>query len=163
MSVLSEAATRTMSVDDAFERLASVDLAMVRSKLADPAEGQGWNAADLDLYEREYRRFLALNLMYPGASIVPCHAVDMVWHAHILDTAAYRVDCEAAFGQFFDHFPYFGLRGEKDAADLATAYDQTLDLYVANFGDLPDGVWTVEHTMKCKRTACKPQKCRGAQ
>jgi hypothetical protein len=49
--------------------------------------------------EREYRRFLVLNMLYPFESIVPCREVDKFWHAHILDTAAYRVDCERVFGR----------------------------------------------------------------
>jgi hypothetical protein len=106
-------------------------------------------------------RFLALNLMYPDQAIVPCGAVDAFWHAHILDTAAYRDDCDRLFGQFFDHFPYFGLRDAQDAADLTTAYDETLALYRRHFGDLPPGVWQHDDAMKCQRKGCKPMKCRG--
>jgi hypothetical protein len=32
--------------------------------------------------------------------------VDEMWHRHILDTAAYRADCDSLFGRFLDHFPY---------------------------------------------------------
>jgi hypothetical protein len=100
-----------------------------------------------------------LNMLYPYESIVPCREVDKFWHAHILDTAAYRVDCERVFGQFFDHFPYFGMRGEEDAHALADAYDQTLALYRQHFGEPPVGVWAPEDAMKCKRTNCKKQNC----
>src|SRR4051812_49630238 len=114
MTVLDAEHTRAMTPEEAFHRLERLDLRMVRMKLADPKEGQGWTPEQLELFEQEYRRFLALNLMYPLASIVPCHDVDMFWHAHILDTAAYRVDCDTVFGEFLDHYPYFGLRGEED-------------------------------------------------
>jgi hypothetical protein len=149
-----------LATEEALDRVSTVGLSMVRMKLSS-SEGPGWSDAELDLYEREYRRFLALNLMYPEAPIVPCGAVDAVWHAHILDTAAYRRDCDAVFGQFFDHFPYFGLRGEQDAADLITAYDQTLNRYRHHFGELPPGVWQHDHAGKCQRKGCKPMKCRG--
>jgi hypothetical protein len=102
---------------------------MVRMKLADPVEGKGWVESELDLAEREYRRFLALHLMYPGSDVVPCHLVDEVWHAHILDTQAYALDCQALFGSFLHHFPYFGLRGADDAANLMAAYDDTVTRY----------------------------------
>ena len=51
-----------------------------------------------------------------GARGVPCKLVDELWHAHILDTRAYRDDCYRIFGFFYDHYPYFGLRDAADAA-----------------------------------------------
>src|SRR3954451_24839884 len=99
-----------------------LDLANVRMKLADPDEGQGLGEAELDLMEGEYRKFLALHLLYPEADVVPCKIVDEMWHRHILDTAAYRTDCDVIFGQFIDHFPYFGMRGDQDAQNLEDAY-----------------------------------------
>jgi hypothetical protein len=60
--------------------------------------------------EEEYRKFLALHLSYPDVDIVPCKIVDEIWHQHILDTAAYRDDCDALFGRFLDHFPYVAAR-----------------------------------------------------
>lgn len=138
-----------------------LDLSNVRTKLADPEEGKGYDREGLDLAESEYRKFLALHLMYPDEDIVPCKIVDDIWHQHILDTAAYRVDCDAIFGRFLDHFPYFGMRDEQDAQDLEDAYEETLARYEAAFGLTPDGVWRIpEAASNCKRTACKPQKCR---
>jgi hypothetical protein len=148
-----------LAITEAMKRLEALDLTMVRMKLADPAEGKGWTAEELNLAEREYRRFLALNLAHPGESIVPCEIVDVVWHGHILDTAAYAEDCERIFGFFLHHFPYFGLRGPDDAAQLLDAYDTTVELYTAAFGEPPAGVWRPEAAMKCKRTNCKRQKC----
>jgi hypothetical protein len=147
-----------MSAEDALERLECIDLGMVRRKLADPEEGQGWSAEHLDLAEREYRRFLALHLMYPETAVVPCGFVDEVWHAHILDTQAYGPDCQAAFGFFLHHFPYFGMRDEQDATDLRTAYDETLERYERAFGEPASVAWT-GMAAKC-RTKCKPMKCK---
>ena len=66
----------------------------IRMKLADPEEGKGYGPEYLDLLEQEYRRFLAMHLAHPEADIVPCKIVDEMWHAHILDTIAYRDDCD---------------------------------------------------------------------
>jgi hypothetical protein len=138
-----------------------LDFASIRMKLADRDEGAGLDEATVDLMEQEYRRFLALHLMYPEAAIVPCKVVDEMWHRHILDTAAYRGDCDAIFGRFLDHFPYFGMRGEQDARDLEAAYVSTLDRYRAAFGEPPADTWiAADAAASCKRTACKPQKCR---
>ena len=139
---------------------AVLDLSGIRMKLADPEEGRGYSETDLDLREGEYRKFLALHLANPGMDIVPCKLVDEFWHQHILDTRAYHDDCHAIFGEYLHHFPYFGMRGEEDARALQDAYVDTLDRYRAAFGEPPDETWISADASKCKRTACKPQKCR---
>ena len=136
-----------------------LDLSMVRFKLANPEEGEAWTSEQLDLAEGEYRKFLALCMTYPEDAIVPCRLVDQFWHQHILDTCAYREDCQRLFGFFYDHFPYFGLNGPDDAANLESAYAITLNLYELNFGEPPRGAWKGDAKEKC-RTGCKPMKCR---
>jgi hypothetical protein len=136
-----------------------LDLRNIRMKLADSEEGPGLDDAALDLRETEYRKFLALRLAHPDAEIVPCKLVDEMWHRHILDTQAYAVDCEAIFGRFMHHFPYFGMRGPEDAQALLNAYDETLAAYRAAFGEPPAETWISSHSSRC-RTQCKPQKCR---
>lgn len=150
------------STDAAIQRLDDLlDLSNVRMKLADPEEGKGYDSSRLDLLEQEYRRFLALHLAFPEMDVVPCKIVDEIWHQHILDTAAYREDCETIFGFFLDHFPYFGMRGKDDARALNDAYAETLDRYCEAFGEPPLDTWiTVDASSSCKRTACKPQKCK---
>lgn len=145
----------------ALQRLEDLlDLGNVRMKLADTDEGAGLAIDEIDLMEEEYRKFLALQLLHPGADIVPCEIVDEMWHRHILDTAAYREDCDAIFGQFLDHFPYFGMRGEADAKALNDAYAETLERYRAAFGEPPPETWISSDAARCTRKACKPQKCR---
>jgi hypothetical protein len=158
-AVLDRTAT---NVATAMHRLDDLlDLSNVKMKLADSEEGPGLSTDYIELMEAEYRKFLGLQLLYPGADIVPCKLVDEMWHRHILDTAAYREDCDAIFGRFLDHFPYFGMRGEEDAQALHDAYADTLDRYRDAVGEPPADTWiTVDASAKCKRTACKPQKCR---
>jgi hypothetical protein len=153
--------TRPTSANEALERLdEDLDLSGIRSKLADPEEGTGYGMERLDLLEGEYRKFLAMHLTHPDAEIVPCKIVDEMWHQHILDTIAYRADCERIFGQLLDHFPYFGMRGPDDAEALADAYHATLEIYEEHFGTPPDGTWISADAAKCSRTNCKPTKCR---
>jgi len=150
-----------IDAEAAIQRLKDLlDLGNVRMKLADTEEGAGLAIDQIDLMEQEYRKFLALQLLYPGADIVPCEIVDEMWHRHILDTAAYREDCDAIFGQFLDHFPYFGMRGEADAQALNDAYVETLERYLATFGEPPPETWISSDAARCTRKACKPQKCR---
>lgn len=150
-----------MSAWEALSRLDEVlDLSNVRAKLADPEEGRGYDECRLDLMETEYRRFLAMHLAHPDTEVVPCKIVDEMWHQHILDTIAYREDCDAIFGEFLDHFPYFGMRGDADAQALADAYGDTLDMYRQDFGEPADGTWISADAATCKRTNCKPTKCK---
>lgn len=153
---------QSYGIADALRMVESlVDLSNVRMKLADPDEGRGYGPEVLDVMELEYRKFLALQLVHPDADIVPCEIVDEMWHQHILDTAAYRDDCDRLFGRFLDHFPYFGLRGEEDAQALHDAYVDTLSLYRAGFGEPPEDTWVSQGAASsCKRKACKPMKCK---
>jgi hypothetical protein len=131
------------------------DLSDVRMKLADATEGPGLGQAQIDLMEGEYRKFLALNLAHPGATIVPCKVVDEIWHRHILDTAAYRRDCEAIFGRFLDHYPYFGMRDQAEAQELSDAYADTLDLYRDSFGEPPADTWVSNDPARCSKPTCR--------
>jgi hypothetical protein len=156
--------TATIATPTAGEALAQIeqliDLAGVRRKLMDSEEGKGHSANTVNLMAAEYRKFLALHLANPGADIVPCKLVDEIWHQHILDTRAYADDCQALFGEFLHHYPYFGMNGPDDARALNDAYVSTIACYRAAFGEPPANTWISADAASCKRTACKPQKCR---
>jgi hypothetical protein len=156
---MSSAVFTPITSTKALDRVSVLDLSDIRLKLADPVEGNGYSPEHLDLMEQEYRRFLAMHIAYPDAEVVPCHIVDEMWHAHILDTIAYRRDCEAVFGEFLDHYPYFGLRSEEEAQELDSAYADTLTIYESEFGTPPDGTWIAADAARCTRKNCKPQKC----
>jgi hypothetical protein len=111
-----------------------LDLEPIAFKLVYPEDGQGWTPEKAYRLIELYRCFLVLNEIYPNISIVPSKEIDKVWHAHILDTAKYREDCQRVFGRFVDHFPYFGMRGEEDAKNLQTTYQATRALFIEHFG-----------------------------
>lgn len=116
------------------EAVFSLDLDPIKFKLMDATEGYGWTREEADRRELEYKRFLALIAKFPDEAIVPNKEVDKFWHAHILDTMKYAEDCHAVFGYFLHHFPYFGMRDEEDAANLANASERTQALYRQEFG-----------------------------
>lgn len=113
----------------------ALDLAPIKFKLMDSEEGQGWSREYADYMEMEYKRFLTLLVKFPDASIAPSKDVDKFWHGHILDTLKYAEDCNKVFGYFLHHFPYFGMRGCEDAANLAAAAETMSRLYRQEFGD----------------------------
>ena len=135
-----------------------LDLRRLRHKYTESSEaemsGAQWDAAEL-----EYRRFLTLKRFYPAVALVPSKQVDTIWHAHILDTRAYREDCHRVFGRFIDHYPYFGIYGADDYQELTDAFAHTVTLYERHFGTYPsDGPAT--QAMRCKDHACHvPTSC----
>lgn len=134
---------------DALRRVGELDFAMLKRKLV---EEKGWTAEMCDEVEGLYRKFLALNLRYPDRKICPSGPIDEFWHAHILDTRAYAEDCRRLFGQMLHHFPYFGMRGPEDRADLERAFSESMDLFVIHFG--------IDPTAGDSRArSCRPQRC----
>lgn len=113
----------------------ALDLDPIKVKLMDAEEGQGWSREYADCMEVAYKRFLTLLVTHPETTIAPSKGIDKFWHAHILDTMKYAEDCQNVFGYFLHHFPYFGLRGAQDAAQLAQAGQDMERLYRDEFGE----------------------------
>lgn len=115
-------------------KIQSLDFQSIKRKLVDREHGEGWAVAKADLVEQVYRRFLHLVLIHPDSNLVPQKDVDTFWHYHILDTRKYVADCETVFGGYLHHFPYFGMRGERDRRQLERAAAETARLYRLSFG-----------------------------
>ena len=114
-------------------KIATIDMEMIKMKMAQTDE-MAWNPAQLESAELEYKRYLHLCLK-EGKGIVPNQIMDETWHYHILDTRAYSKDTEEVFGFYLHHFPYFGLRGDEDAANLKAAFERTKELYAQHFNE----------------------------
>ncbi len=133
----------------AVERVAQLDFSMLRRKLV---EEDGWTDETCDEAEGLYRKYLALCMRYPNVKLSPSGPVDAFWHAHILDTQQYAADCADLFGEFMHHYPYFGMRGPEDKADLERAFADTIDLYIRHFGVDPAAGDSMARS-------CRPQRC----
>ena len=130
----------TKSVEQIVAAIHALDLDPIKLKLMDPEEGQGWSRAHVERVALAYRRFLTLLVRFPGETIAPSKDVDKFWHGHILDTLKYAEDCRSVFGYFLHHFPYFGMRGEEDAAKLREASERMHAIYEREFGEpMPSG------------------------
>jgi hypothetical protein len=134
-----------------FEEL---DLGPIMVKLIDPEEGEGWSREKVLGLSEEYRRYLYLIGIHPDEVIVPNKAWDEFWHYHILDTIKYAEDCERIFGFFLHHFPYFGMRGEEDRRNLENAFQNTVRLYVEEFGHEPEVDSSSSQCYKCGAPTC---------
>src|SRR5258708_7965918 len=128
------------AVEQVVAAIQALDLDPIKLKVMDAEEGQGWTREYVDRMELAYKRFLTLLVRFPDETIAPTKDVDKFWHGHILDTIKYADDCQNVFGYFLHHFPYFGMRGEEDAANLRTAGKNMHALYEREFGEaLPSG------------------------
>jgi hypothetical protein len=116
-----------------FEAFLRLDLDPVKFKLMHES-GEGWSAERTATVETEYRRFLYLIKAFPQEHTAPSVDVDTFWHNHILDTVKYAADCEQLFGYFLHHFPYVGMRGDKDLAALERMGERMGELYQETFG-----------------------------
>ena len=164
--------------------VAKLDFDLQKRKMV---EVQGWTQEAVDIMENEYRKFLALSAALEFVKsqlvIVPNRTIDLFWHAHIMDTEKYHKDCTSVFGHYFHHFPYFGMQDEADTQQWLHASHSTSDLWREAFGEAlygentnedayeTDKQWaadisasivssTLSGPKRCKRTNCKPQKCK---
>jgi hypothetical protein len=83
--------------------------------------------------------------------------MDAVWHQHILDTRDYHVDSQAVFGEYFHHYPYFGMNGPQDAQNLLNAFAETKALYARTFGEPMDRTGTHNTDLVGKCHTCRGQ------
>ncbi len=114
-----------------------MDLEPIIRKLTDPSYYlDRWNRKDVQTGVKLYRNFLYLKKKYGKRHpIVPSEEIDEIWHAHILDTRKYIKDCQAIFGEYLHHYPYFGIGSKADKQALEAAFNQTQELYFQEFGE----------------------------
>ena len=79
----------------------------------------------------------------------------MFWHTHILDTQKYMLDCENLFGRYIHHFPYFGMRGEKDRNQLKKSFYETEELFLLHFSESPVSVGIADCGALCNEPTPK--------
>lgn len=150
-----------------------IDLAPINKKLQhdDPVF---WTDEVIAEAETNYRRFLALNLLYPETSLSVNKVLDEYWHQHILDTRKYAADCEAVFGYFLHHYPYFGLADEQEWQENLDMFAFTQQVWEATFGtgltrrseltlDKVMGFYQSEPDLIPNRIYAFPQACKCGQ
>jgi hypothetical protein len=143
---------------DIVAAIRALDLDPIKVKLMDAEDGQGWTREYAERMEVAYKRFLTLLVTHPQTTVAPSKEIDKFWHAHILDTMKYADDCQRVFGYFLHHFPYFGLRGADDAAQLAQAGQDMERLYEQEFGESMPTEASAAYCMAAKPAYCMASK-----
>lgn len=144
------------------QAIAALDLRPIKVKLMDAHSGEDWTQEYTEHVEVWYRRFLLLSQKYPTKPIVVNQAIDTFWHYHILDTRKYAEDCQAVFGHFFHHFPYFGMRGEQDAKNLQQSFGDTMQLIEQEFGESLEAAFGSRWEAQNRPTRTEQPRFKGA-
>jgi len=135
---------------DLIQYIDNIDFTLIKRKMADKEEGEGWDATQLFIAEREYKNFLKLLLLYPDRTFVPSKLIDEFWHYHILDTRKYYDDCNNIFGFLIHHYPYFGMNGEDDKKNLESCFAETKEIYKSTFSV----EMNMQYSSRCGGTSC---------
>ncbi len=61
------------------------------------------NPIYLKLALERYKKFLRMKQAYPELLVVPCYAIDLIWHTHQLNPRLYRLDTTTILGKLFPH------------------------------------------------------------
>lgn len=102
-------------------------------------DGEGWTPEQAKEAERWYKMFLKLYVLCPDANIVPPKHADRLWHAHILHTVQYHIDCNNVFGKYLHHYPYDKDNVKQETMEeLRGKVDRTASLFFEHFGEAPD-------------------------
>lgn len=128
-----------VTIQDAINYIEKLDFDEIINKITtkDPLVSHVWRIDDAHKAVRYYRNFLIINKKHGKSNpvIPPSMEMDEIWHHHILDTRRYINDCEAIFGRYFHHYPYFGARSIEGKKNLDETFLITQDLHMKEFGE----------------------------
>lgn len=95
----------------------------------------------------EVRKFLAVCATDREAAYAPSAILDEAWHAFVLHTGDYSGYCDRFLGGFVHHRP-------SDRPEVA-AYQRTLAVLRATFGDLDTMLWPHAEAADCDSGSCE--------
>jgi hypothetical protein len=100
--------------------------------------------------ELDLKRYLALPLLFPNREhdLVPRLAVDLLWHAFILNTTLYRAFCDRVYGRYLDHVPAAN-RAKRLKEDEGRPLEHTLESLNLAFGGYDPDSWQVPAICSC--------------
>jgi len=125
MSVFEQAQniTETWNFDLAIEKVLEV-------------KNGAWSLQRAEKAVENYKRYMAITKALGGVQLVPNGDIDEIWHMHILDTRAYMRDCDALFGEYLHHYPYFGMLGEENRNQWLNVQTESERLWNDLFGEV---------------------------
>ncbi len=119
-----------------FDVLMNWDMSKVNKRFAmknDCSDGE------LELLEREYKKFISLKLFEPELKYPVSEVIDEYWHTHLLFSRDYHEMSKRVFGDYAHHHP---IVDENEKEELMPLYnDNTLAQYRKVFGDPDPVMW----------------------
>lgn len=113
---------------------------------------ENWERSYAAQVIQEYKRFLYLSRVSPSQA-TPSEIIDIVWHLHMQDSAAYLGYCAAVFGELHHHEP---CAGDEEMPRYQQQYEATLALYAKEFGsDPPEDIWIYRSEAQLHRDAAR--------
>lgn len=110
----------------------ALDFSLILDKMI---KHNGWLESDALETCQQYKNYLFLIKKYGKESrFPPSDDIDEFWHSHILDTKKYIEDCNKIFGSYLHHYPYFGIDGQTNDADLSSSFAALQKVYAQEFG-----------------------------
>lgn len=122
-------------------RVRRVDLSGVTLALTTLPKGPRFPLAGVAAALELYRKFLTIKGLHWDQKVVPSSSIDTVWHAHILITDVYAQDCNALFGHFLHHDPFFGGGNPSEKAAYRAAKKWTSKAITQYFNLSPQEYW----------------------
>jgi hypothetical protein len=123
----------TLNLTEAKKYIQNIDFSMIIKKMI---KGSDWSYEDACTCAQLYKNYLFLVKKYDGQyQLPPSEEIDEFWHNHILDTEKYHTDCQAIFGKYLHHYPYFGIDDKSNTNTLNDSFDVLQELYFKEFGE----------------------------
>ncbi|MBC2690263.1 MULTISPECIES: hypothetical protein [Pseudomonas] len=120
--------------EQALALTATWDFKLAIEKVLEIKNGE-WTRDRAEKAVQNYTRYMAVTKALGGLQMVPNGDIDEIWHMHILDTRAYMADCNALFGEYLHHYPYFGMLGEENRQQWLQVQKVSTNLWVQLFGE----------------------------
>ncbi len=113
---------------------AAWDFSLAIEKILD-VKREEWTHVRAKKAVQNYKRYMAVTKALGGVQMVPNGDIDEIWHLHILDTRAYMDDCNALFGEYLHHYPYFGMLGEENRQQWLQVQSMSTSLWEQLFDE----------------------------
>lgn len=112
------------------EKIQSLDFERIKKKII---EKHGWTPERADEIEALYKGFFLECALRPDQEHTPTPDIDVMWHAHILDTRKYLRDCEEVLGFFLHHVPAYRMQAQ-DCSSCSSGDSTSSDSTTTNDG-----------------------------
>lgn len=133
------------SFNETMARVMAFDLDDVKSSYA---KRYGLTAKQVNLHERELKRFLALCAANPEACYGMFSDVDNLWHEFICHTPKYQVFCAEIVGRFLHHIPTSSDVAQAAVPEGPTPRQQTIADYQKYFGAMDPSLWRINDPLR---------------